>query len=240
MFVSHKYKFLFLHNPKTGGSSVRTVLEELDIAAKKRECFLHSNATYSKACLEKNRKDWNDYFKFSIVRNPYSRMVSFYEHMRRIGARHERMLINYKIERNAIIKSGNKNGKKKIKDLDSVILWDSREATKYNYESFEDFIKNPYFWMHRLDVRKLNFVENQVDWLSIDGEIAVDYIMKLEDIKKDWGQLFKKINQPYIKFPHITKGSGKIDYKSFYTDELREIVANRFEKDLDYFGYSYD
>jgi|GEM_PF-3349719 len=243
MFVSDKYKFIFLHMPKTGGTSVRNALQKIDIQAKKRECFLHSNAMYSKAFLEKTGRKWEDYFKFSIVRDPYPRMVSFYEHMVRIRKRHEFVLNGYRTKREKLLRGEYQDIRQtvKFKDLEYAIMWDGREVTKYNYDSFEDFIKNPYYWMHRLNTRKIDFTVNYVDWLSIDGEIAVDFVMKLENIKDDWGIVLDAMKLPKksrVEIGHDKKGSNIPDWKLYYNDELTEIVANRFRKDFEYFGYN--
>lgn len=70
--ISHKYKCIFIHIPRCAGTSI-----ELAINGKPNNgsnfSFKHLTASYAKILY----KDyWDDYFKFSIVRNPWSRMVS--------------------------------------------------------------------------------------------------------------------------------------------------------------------
>jgi len=240
--ISHKFKCLFLHNPKTGGTSVREAFTELDPVTKNRVCFLHSDAKYSKAFMDYHGWDWNDYFKFSIVRNPFPRMVSFYEHMRGIGIRHEECLAKLRIEKIGLT---NEPTIRKLKELNINIIYDSAEASKYNYASFEDYIKNPIYWMHRLDVKKLDFTINQVDWLSLDGAIAMNLVMRLENIEDDWQLALRYIRNhsgldiPDIKIGHAKSNPVSVNWKDYYTDELKEIVTKRFKKDLEYFGYSF-
>jgi chondroitin 4-sulfotransferase 11 len=74
MLISHKHKFIFIHIPKTAGTSISSVLnpfcEELYPSIK------HSNAVKIK---EKFGSDiWNEYFKFTFIRNPYERLLSWY------------------------------------------------------------------------------------------------------------------------------------------------------------------
>lgn len=74
-------KALFLHIPRTGGSSTKKVL---------RDNGFEEWAVHADHKMAKNRLGdmWGKYFKFSIVRNPYSRMVSWFnylKHMSKLG-----------------------------------------------------------------------------------------------------------------------------------------------------------
>lgn len=246
MFISRKYKFIFLHMPKTGGTSVRTALRNIDMKATHRECFLHSDVKYSKAFIERAGERWEDYFKFTIIRNPFARMVSFYNHMLRLGQWHKDRIKEYTEKRTAIIDwniiyNCHENlsiENKKVKDLTGNIITDSQWLERYEYKDFEDFIKHPIYHMHKLNVRKLDFVTTFKEWLSDGDEIGVDYIMKLEECDKGWREVLKKIGVKYFKFPHLKVGQS-VKWKDYYTDELREIVAERFKIDLEYFNYEF-
>ncbi len=76
MIVSDKYKILFFHVPKTGGSSMTDVLirqyEGHTLFGK------HCNVKQGMRLLTEEQKD---YFMISIVRNPFARMVSWYSHL---------------------------------------------------------------------------------------------------------------------------------------------------------------
>ncbi|MFO8053169.1 MAG: sulfotransferase family 2 domain-containing protein [Candidatus Omnitrophota bacterium] len=78
MLISHTYKFIFLHIPKTAGSSVAATLKR---NLNKNDLLLcpHTKAVR----LKLTAKDkWKDYFKFTFVRNPWDRMVSAYFFLR--------------------------------------------------------------------------------------------------------------------------------------------------------------
>jgi len=76
MVVCENYRVIFFHIPKTGGSSVRTILLN-DLNGDK--IGVHVNV---RNALRKNY-NLDAYIKFSVIRNPYSRMVSWYHHLLR-------------------------------------------------------------------------------------------------------------------------------------------------------------
>lgn len=231
MFISRKYKFIFIHIPKTGGTSIRHAMYDMDDNSKKKECFLHSDVNYSKAYLKRNGEKWNDFFTFSIVRNPYARMVSFYNHLKRIRKEN---LEKVELFKNHPKRNG--NDKRTNKEIEESIIQFSRFADRYNYKDFKDFIENPYYHMKDLNPRKLNFVANYVDWLSDEKGIAVKYIMKLEDANNCWDEVLSKIGCEKIELPHLKKGEN-VDWKDYYTKRLKDIVYKRFKRDFEYFNY---
>ena len=92
--ISHKLRFIFIHIPKTSGNSLSIFLEDIVnnevilrssnmgekqgisiLCEKTRKDIKHCDITYYKKTYGEKI---NDYFKFTIVRNPYDRMLSFY------------------------------------------------------------------------------------------------------------------------------------------------------------------
>jgi len=75
MIVSDKYRIIFYHIPKTGGSSVTDVL--IRQYEGRRLFGKHCNVHNGLRLIEKEK----DYFSISLVRNPFARMVSWYQHI---------------------------------------------------------------------------------------------------------------------------------------------------------------
>jgi chondroitin 4-sulfotransferase 11 len=72
--IYHKHKIIFIHIPRTGGSSIETAFVGTD-------WFYKDNKTKHMMASETKKlyKDyWDEYNKISIVRNPYDRAISLF------------------------------------------------------------------------------------------------------------------------------------------------------------------
>ena len=95
MFISHKHKFIFIHNPRTAGNSIQSLLqkytlppgEALDLYLLRKLHMLPPYKRYHTHVRAWQLKEkfpshiYNNYFKFTFVRNPWDRMVSIYNHI---------------------------------------------------------------------------------------------------------------------------------------------------------------
>ena len=82
--ISHTHKFIFIHIPKTGGTSIESVLGDRGISLQGPKNF---NSVYHKHIAAPRLRillgtEYNKYFRFSIVRNPWDWLVSLYEYCR--------------------------------------------------------------------------------------------------------------------------------------------------------------
>ncbi|OUT95544.1 MAG: hypothetical protein CBB96_03705 [Gammaproteobacteria bacterium TMED36] len=101
---------------------------------------------------------------------------------------------------------------------------------------------------------------NQFDWLTIDGKMSMDYIIRFEHFKEDWQEVVDilKITEPnklawggkndnqikngYYQFPeaYAYKQIGvPLDYSKYYTKESKNYVKERWKKDIEYFGFEF-
>lgn len=69
-------KYLFVHVPKTGGTSIRNILEEHSVG--KTEEFGEEHDIVFSAYREMSDEEFNFRFKFAFVRNPFDRELSNY------------------------------------------------------------------------------------------------------------------------------------------------------------------
>lgn len=75
--INNKRKIIFIHVPRTGGTSVKAALEFG--RSKRRGIGYHERWDLVK---QSDPIAWQEYFKFSIVRNPWDRVYSIYTYYR--------------------------------------------------------------------------------------------------------------------------------------------------------------
>lgn len=105
--ISHKHKFIFLHIPKTGGTSIERALEPNVTLEDPSSNDIHIEGNTSiegkhwrTIDYEQNFPElFHSYFKFMFIRNPWDRIVSRYEWRRliasrRLGNKHAKKILN--------------------------------------------------------------------------------------------------------------------------------------------------
>ena len=92
--ISHKHKCIFVHIPKCAGSSIEKFFVGRDWwNINKKTKHIHA-----KTAKKIYKDDWNEYFTFSFVRNPWDIMVSWYKWRRSHNLSFDKFLTEYKIK----------------------------------------------------------------------------------------------------------------------------------------------
>jgi len=213
MIISHSEKFIFIHNPKVAGCSLRFELSkyaERTIEDNKLSHFMmtqyyrkssyiffqeygHLTALQVKKLSPK--KLYDEYFKFGFVRNPWDREVSLYNYF--MGVKYH----------------------------------DVYDLTKIHGLSFKEFLH----W------RVENFYLTQKEFFyDKKGNQIVDFIGRFEFLLRDFNKIKDKL-QLDINLRHENKSNvkKKIPYINFYDEETLNFVYENFKEDCETFGYEY-
>jgi chondroitin 4-sulfotransferase 11 len=184
--INHKHKCIFIHINKCGG----TTIDEL-FSGK----FQGHKKVFDYKKLNPN--EFDNYFKFTFVRNPWDRVVSFY---------------HYQLKRK----------------------WDFYPFNETI--SFKEFVKN---WLIQMPKQTTLNTHPCYDWISDkDDNLLVDFIGRFENLQEDFNTVCDKIGIPHQELPHQNKSKHK-HYTEYYDKETKQIVAEKYAKDIEYFGYEF-
>lgn len=156
MVISHSHKFIFIHLPKNAGTSMFHLLQKYTDAKRNNR---HSGAITSKKIV--GDKIWNEYFKFAVVRNPLSRLYSWFNHNTK--AEEEKNIWNFR--------KYNKTFKDFIYNPIKSNMGKGRDPFDYAQTQY-DFLSDD----NGFNINFILFYENiQKDWFELCQKIQIPY-----------------------------------------------------------------
>ena len=202
MIISHKHKFIFIHTNKCAGTSIEVsltsicgsddiigpvTLENLPPDYKHPENYDKNKFedTMSAEEIKSNipLECWEEYTKFSVVRNPWDRMISAW-------------------------------------------FWQTRNDDR----DLSIFLSQP-------ALRPISMSEQ----LTVNDSICTDFLIRYENLNKDYKKVCELLNINPIDLPHAKSGYKPKDvhYTNYYNEYTKNIIENRFRDDINNFNYKF-
>ena len=211
MLVSFHYDFLFVHIPKTGGTSVRNALapfateplnhwhnRELKRLGVNTNVLLgnfqsyryrkHAKISTAQRCIPQDV--FAGMFKFSFVRNPWDLLVSNYSFIRS-HPNHKR------------------HGR----------------VSKLTFPEFIEFAA----------FKRIGFQKRAIS--DAYGNLLVDKVGFFENLNSDFEEITDRLSI-VSELPHLNQ-VPRADYRDFYTTETRRKVAEIYREDIEVFEYEF-
>ena len=209
MLLSHKQQWIFIHIPKTGGSSISSALEpycdvigashaqmnDLTIPLsdkQSRDYHQHDSITEVNDKLLLSGYTPRDYNSFCVYRNPWDHAVSewsFYHKM--------------------------------VNNNSNPIPWYKKILSEC--KDFSTYVRSSYW---------------EYNYFSIKSFWDIKYMIKFETMQNDFDMVCSRIGLPKIKLPHYNKTMHK-HYSEYYDQETRDIVANKSWRIIERFDYKF-
>lgn len=212
MRISHRYRFVFFANPKTGSSTVRQLLDPYtDVHPVRNFCertaanpfYPHMRPEEARPLFDDFGWDFDGYTKFTFVRNPWARLVSLYEHV------HRRVTAPPPFSRwvQSVRPYGEGGGGQP---------WE--RWRRYGAYSIERFIKDA------------------------AGAVLVDRVLRLEDIDQALPPFLEALGLPVAAETLLARRNRRTrtrPYADYYTPAAVEYVRDLYRYDIVHYGYEF-
>lgn len=227
MSFSLSNTFLFIHNPRTAGVSIRCVLEPYIHCPPRLFRWLHETSkrfglpaellyleinrnfplrfqTFEYHVPARKYKNWipdslfDRMYKFSFVRNPWDREVSIYHYL----LTHKRDILSDRIH--------------KLGSFKSYLKWKC---------------DNP-------NIHRIWSLQQSFFMTDDSGKILVDFIGRFESMESDLETIKQRLNI-IGTVPHMNR-TDHTTYRTYYDSESVDIVAAICRDDVENFGYQFE
>lgn len=247
MIISYRHRFIFLHSPKTGGSSIKMHFaswlgpHDILLGARKerRAARLRANARARFDALSTRKAD----SVLAVARSLSGASGRVWKYQEQVYARHFGHAVDHP-------------SAAQIRAFDET-AWGTHFKFSFTRNPYERLVSTYLFltakaggerppfplFMRRLAEGGINARWSRLidHWPihAIDDRIAVDFVGRYERLDDDFRVICDALSTPVHAMPRA-KSSPRYDFRAFYDGESRNLVARLCEREIEHFGYRFD
>ncbi len=236
MIISDSHKFIFCRNMRCGTTSIKKRLEKLglthiqDLNINSPHYGSHRSMKEIKDLIPEEK--FKTYFKFAIVRNPWDRLASLFVYNKLSDATNGTYSIAQLEPHDKWLESVLPQFPDFVRALNNSNYIQYTSKGNQFLNKIKDIFKKP------SETRGAgpfsdNFAMPQYDFVR-----GVDFIGKYEDLSQSFSHISSALNLPFERLKVLNR-SFKPSYRSMYDDELKNIVAKHYAKDIKMFEYEF-
>jgi hypothetical protein len=206
--ISMRHKCIFVRISKTASSSVQN-------AFKCRQGPLDRGEFDIKHYTLGHYRDthpleFQTFYKFAFVRNPWDRIYSQYRFQHHIMVEKVPQMFEF--------------AKCSFRE------WLLKCAESYNRPDQFLFGTHREIFEHHLT--------NQLDWVTLDGKIATDFLGRFENLDQDFAKVCSDLGVQ-LDLPRDNTSPPSNGYRDAYDEETRDLVRQWHARDIEHFGYRF-
>lgn len=249
MLISHRKKFIFTKTGKTAGTSVESYFEkdcmpegdwqeshtrdeyvsEFGIigyrgeSLKKDSCKWYNHMSAKKIRQQIGEDIWNSYYKFTVIRNPFDKLISSFYYDNRNGRKQKR---NYSYSQ-------------KLKSWVKSLLGKTSPTSKIQKAQENSDIEYFRHWL--IETKGNKSKPGDRDRYLINGEECIDYFIRFENLFEGINHVCNQLSIPFepSRLPKFKMGirNNIIPVRDYYDHETEKIVRKLFSYEINRFGY---
>ncbi|MCP5279526.1 MAG: sulfotransferase family 2 domain-containing protein [Thiobacillus sp.] len=212
-----RYKAIYFPVPKVASSSLKVVFSDalgLTPPDPQNPTSQPHKRDFPFAERDRVAADYADYFKFAVVRNPFSRILSCYRNK----------VANHRVNNPSFVNGIHKGFQ--------------RYGDTFKHDMpFDDFLRAI---ASIPDKEADNHFKSQFTFVSdSQGRLLIDYAAKFERLADEVAYIFDKIGLVGVTLPHLLNSGKSPEYRESYSEEGRKLMYKRYAKDFELFNYAF-